>query len=331
MDIIKILRELSEADSIGGVDGALAVAEGYLSQFATVRRSNNSLIASIKGRSDKKILLDAHIDEIGMMVVGIDGGFVRVAAAGGIDYRMLAGMRVKLHGKSTIGGVFCSVPPHLSKDESQAPDLDNLYIDTGLSDAADVISVGDRVTFCQSFKELINGRVTGKALDNRAGVAALIYSAYLLSGKDVPYSVDILLSDMEELGGDGAKVEAYSLYPDEAIVVDVSFGDCPDVPSDKTGTLGMGAMIGISPILSDEITKGLMSVADKKGIKQQTEVMGGRTSTNADVVTVTKAGVKTGLLSIPLKNMHTPIEVIEVSDVLATAELITEYILSKED
>lgn len=333
MDLKKLLCELCEADGMGGLGGALSVAEKYLSEFSDVRRSGNSLIASIKGNGKRKILLDAHIDEIGMMVTSIDGSFVKVAAAGGIDYRMLAAMRVKIHGKSIVNGVFCSVPPHLTKDETSAPNFDELYIDTGLKNASDIISIGDRVTFMQSFKELHNGYVTAKSLDNRSGVAALIYCAYLLKDKEIPCNVDILLSDMEELGGDGAKVEAYSIYPDEAIVVDVSFGNAPDIPNEKTGVMAGGTMIGVSPILSENITNKLINIAKNKGLEYQLEVIGGRTSTNADVVTVTRSGVPCALASIPLRNMHTPVEIVNMNDIETTAKILSEYILSsnKED
>lgn len=327
MEIKKLLKELCESDGMGGLDGTLKTAEKYLSGFAEVRRSGGSLIGTINGDGQKTVLLDAHIDEIGMMVTGIDNGFLKVAAAGGIDHRILAAMRVRIHGKKTVAGVFCSVPPHLKKKDSAPPDFDSLYIDTGLGESAsDVISVGDRVTFDQTFEELAGDAVTGKSLDNRAGVAALIRCAELLKDKALSCRVVILLSDMEELGGDGAKTEAFSLYPDEAVVVDVSFGNAPDIPPDKTGVLSDGPMIGVSPALSARVTDRLKNAAGALKMKYQTEVIGGKTSTNADVVAVTGSGIPCGLVSIPLRNMHTPAEIVCVGDIENTAELLAEYI-----
>ena len=327
MEIKEVLRELCEAEGMGGLDAALNIAAKYLSDFAEVRRSGNSLIGTIRGVSEKTVMLDAHIDEIGMMVTNIDNGFVKVAAAGGIDYRMLAAMRVKIHGKKTVRGVFCSIPPHLRKKEAAAPDFDALYIDTGLGEkAGEYISVGDRVTFEQTFAELDGDNVTCKSLDNRAGVASLIRCAELLKERKLPCNVVVLLSDMEELGGDGARTETFSHCPDEAIVVDVSFGNAPDISPDKTGILSGGAMIGISPILSADVTNRLKNTAVTAGLKYQTEVIGGKTSTNADVVAVTKSGVPCGLVSIPLRNMHTPVEIVDVGDIECTARLLAEYI-----
>lgn len=328
-DLIEILKELCEADGLAGVCDALSVAEKHLSKYATVRREGNNLIGEIKGKNDYTVMLDAHIDEIGMVVTSVDNGFLKIANVGGIDRRMLAGMKVTVHGKEKVTGVFCSVPPHLGK-EDKVLKFDDMHIDTGLGDKAkEVISVGDRVTFKQSFEKMLNNRVTGKALDDRAGCAALIRCAELLSQKELPCNVAFLLSDAEEIGGMGAKTKSFKIFPNEAVAVDVSFGNAPDIASEKTGTLGDGAMLGISPLLSKQVTDGLKAAAESKNIKFQYEVMGGKTGTNADHIALTRSGVPTGLLSIPLRNMHTPVEVVCVDDVESVAEILAEYILAK--
>ncbi|MBQ1183602.1 MAG: M20/M25/M40 family metallo-hydrolase [Clostridia bacterium] len=325
-----ILKNLCEADFIGGVGSAIDVAEKHLSKYCTVRRLGNNLIGEIKGKNDYTVLLDAHIDQIGMVVTSISGGFLKVAAAGGVDRRMLAGMRVTVYGRETVNGVFCSTPPHLSKSDDVLK-IEDMYIDTGLGDrASEVISVGDRVVFSVDFTELVGDKVTGKSLDDRAGCAALIKCAEMLSGKDLPCNVVFLLSDMEELGGMGAKTMSFGVSPDVAVAVDVSFGNAPDISPDKTGVLGDGAMIGISPILSNVVTKSLKEIANTKGIKHQLEVMGGKTSTNADKIVDTKCGIPTGLLSIPLRNMHTPVEVIDVNDIMSVAEILANFVLTRE-
>ncbi len=327
-ELIKMLSELCEADGVSGLDGCLSVAEGYLGRYAKTHRSGGSLIGTLKGKSDKTLLLDAHIDQVGFTVTSLSGGFLKVAAIGGIDSRMLPGMRVTVHGKSPVGGVFCSTPPHLSGDDRPMK-LDDMYIDTGLADAAEYVSLGDRVTFRGGFSALCGTKVTARSLDDRAGVAALLRCAELLKDKELPLNVTILLSDMEEIGGSGALTESFSLCPDEAVAVDVSFGNAPDIPAYESGKLGKGAMIGISPILSKSITKGLKAVAIKASLPFQFEVMGSRTATNADKITSVRGGVPTGLVSIPLRNMHTPAEVVDLNDIEATAKLLAEYILSK--
>ncbi len=328
-DLKQILKELCEADGLGGLTDALKVAEKHLSKYAEVRREGNNLIGEIKGQNDYTVMLDAHIDEIGMVVTSVNNGFLRVANVGGIDRRMLSAMRATVHGKQPVRGVFCSTPPHLGK-EDEVKKFEDLYIDTGLGERAqDIISVGDRVTFEQSFAEMLGTCVTAKSLDNRAGCASLIRCAEALHGKNLPCSVVFLLSDAEEIGGMGAKTNAFSVFPDEAVAVDVSFGNAPDIEPEKTGTLGDGAMLGISPLLSKRVTEELKKTADKKGIKYQFEVMGSKTGTNADHVALTRSGVPTGLLSIPLRNMHTPTEVVDMNDIETVAQILAEYILSK--
>jgi len=332
MNLKKLIFKLSEADGMGGVKDALKVAEQYLSRYATVEiMGEGTLIGVIKGKSNHTIMLDAHIDEVGMMVTSVDErGFVKVSAAGGIDSRILAAMPVHIHSVPPVIGAFCSTPPHLRKDDDDVCKITEMYIDTGLGEKGiDIVSVGDRVTFLQSPKELMCGRITGKSLDDRAGVAALIEVAHQINDNCVPpCNVAILLSDQEELGCRGAKVSAFSVDPDEAIAVDVSFGDMPDIPSNKTGKLDGGAMLGISPVLSQEISDKLARLATEKKIPFQYEVMGGHTSTNADVISVAKCGVPCGLLSIPLRNMHTPVEVISIADVQSVANIITAYIMA---
>ena len=329
-DLKQLLKELSEADGLGGVSYALEVAEQHLKKYASVRREGNNLVGEMKGKSDYTVMLDAHIDQIGMVVTAVNGGFLRVANVGGIDRRMLAAMRVNIHGKHTVTGVFCSTPPHLSKDD-KVKKLEDMYIDTGLGEkASEVISVGDRVTFRQSFRALDGTCVTGKSLDNRAGCAALIRCAKALSGKELPCNVAFLLSDAEEINGSGAKTRAFSVDPNEAVAVDVSFGNAPDIEPEKTGVLGDGAMLGVSPLLSRSVTDALKSAAVKSGAKFQYEVMGGKTATNADHIALTRQGVPTGLLSIPLRNMHTPVEVVDLADVESVATILSTYILSKQ-
>ena len=326
MELLTVLKELCDADNICGLNGALSVAEKYLKPIASVERFGSSLIATMGEENGEAVLFEAHIDEIGMLVTDINDGFLAVASAGGIDARMLSGMRVKIHGKELLNGVFCSVPPHLRKGGSSAPSFDNLYIDTGLNEkAAEYIAIGDRVTFCSPFTQMQNTLVTSKALDNRAGVASLIRCAEILSEKPIKKKVVFLLSDLEETGGSGAMTAAFKINSKPAVSVDVSFGNQPDV-SGQTGTLGKGAMIGVSPILSQEVMNSLKAVAQKNGIKYQMEIMGGKTSTDADHIALTREGVKTGLLSVPLRNMHTPVEVVDIEDIESVADILAGFV-----
>ena len=137
----------------------------------------------------------------------------------------------------------------------------------------------------------------------------------------------LCLSEQEELGTRGAKSATFSIFPDEAVAIDVSFGDAPDVAPTKCGKLGGGAMIGISPILNRKISDKLSDIAKENDIPYQFEVMGGTTGTDADVITITKSGVPCGLLSIPLRNMHTPAEVVDTKDIASVCDILEKYLL----
>lgn len=326
MELLTVLKELSAAvhyPSGNAIDTAKAALDG----IAECEIKDGSLVAVMAGESAYTIMLDAHIDEIGFIVTSVDGGFVKVAKVGGIDIRTLPASEVIIHGKRDVIGVFATLPPHLKKGEDDLPELGDMVIDTGYDSLEGIVSAGDRVTFRREPRELFDGRLTGKSLDDRAGVAALIATAHKLKGKKLPCNVKFLFSDQEELGCLGAKTAAFTLSPDEAVAVDVSFGDGPDIAADKCGKLGKGPMIGVSPVLSADITDELKKIAIQKNIPYQIEVMGGKTSTNADVITLTKSGIPTALVSIPLRNMHTAAEVASTDDIEALALLLAEYVM----
>lgn len=328
MDIKEILFKLSDAVSIGNITDASQIAFEELSKYAKTLQNGINVIGEIKGESDYTLMLEAHIDEVGFVVTDIDeDGFLTVKNCGGIDLRALPSRTVVIHGKEKVTGVFCATPPHLG-GVKEYDDISVLKIDTLLGEKAkDIIAVGDLVTFNQKAVDLHGSRVTGKSLDNRAGVACLLLLAEKLSNKKLPFNVVFAFTDAEELGCRGAKTAAFSISPDEAIVLDVSFADAPDVPNNDCGKLSGGAMIGMSPILDKGISKTLISIAKENNMPYQTEVMGGRTGTNSDVISISKSGVKTGLVSIPLRNMHTDVEIIDIKDIESVCDLLFKYIL----
>lgn len=331
MNLTELIKSLSNADNISYVTDAVTVAGKELIKNCEIKNFNDgSLAAFINKGKEKTALFDAHIDQIGMIVTKVnDNGFLKVSNVGGIDERLLAATPVNVYGKRKITGVFCSTPPHLVKadQEKSVKKITEMAIDTGLSDANLIVSEGDVVTYSVTATELKNGIVTGKSLDNRAGVAALIRAVELISqSDDTNYNVIILLSIGEELGLRGAKLKAFDMNIDFAVAVDVSFGNCPGVSSDKTAKLGSGAMIGVSPVLSSEITKKLITAAKVNDINYTLEVMGGNTSTNADELSLVKSGIPCGLVSIPLRNMHTPVEVVDVNDVESTARILAAFV-----
>lgn len=328
-----MIFDLSEANGTPGAESEISnIIEKYVSKFADVKKDKFGNVTAEMPAGEKTILLDAHMDRIGMIVTGIeDGGFLRVAKCGGMDARVLAAQDVTIWGKEPVYGVVTSTPPHLStpEDAKKAKDFDAILIDTGMTkeEAEKLISQGDRITVRCPHGEMENGRIFGAALDDRAGCAAIIRAAELVSKEKERPSVKLLFSGQEETGGDGAITGSFNLDADECIAVDVSFADAPDMPSEKCGKLNKGPMIGIAPVLDYRISQKLKTVAEEKKIPYQLELMGDSTGTNADHIAISKGGIKTGLVSIPQRNMHTGVEIIAVDDVENAAKLIAEYIL----
>ena len=335
MEITEILKRLSDADGVSGDEyAACRVAKELLSQYTdTAEIDNFGCVTAFMGERDSKkptVMLEAHIDEIGFIVSFVDEkGFVKVGSCGGTDRRLYAAQTVTIHGKEKIRGVISTLPPHVSSDDKKTMKTDEIAIDTGYSKKAllEKISLGDRITINSPFTPLLGTRVSGKAVDDRAGVAAIIYAVSLLKGKALPVNVEILFASQEEVGSRGAKIGAYNSGADYAIATDVSYAYTPDAKKEKCGEMGKGAMIGIAPSLDKKLTKELMKTAEDKKIPYQTEVMGGRTGTDADDISATKGGIKTALLSIPIKYMHTPVETVDTEDIKAVGEIMAEFIM----
>lgn len=327
-----LIFKLSGTHGVSGSEDSVAkLCSDELSKYSEVNIDKmGNLIARFKSSSPKKhILLDAHIDQIGLIVTNVmDNGFLKVSSCGGVDTRVLKGSTVIIHGKRDIYGIVSSTPPHLLEHQDKPESLEDLFIDTSLSkdELCDIVSLGDRISLFSRPMTLLNNRIAAKSLDNRAGVLALIRCAELMGKSDFGVDVTILLSVQEETGELGAHTAPFDIHPDEAIVVDVSFASQPGVSKHKSGELAGGPMVGISPVLSKDISDTLISLCKKHDIDYQLEIMGSRTGTNADAISVTKSGIKTGLVSIPERNMHTAVEVVCIDDIENTARLLFEYI-----
>lgn len=327
-----LFRLCSAPGAAGREDGAAQVAAEMLSFIPNVKIDTlGSVVASFGNPEAKRhILLDAHLDQIGMLVTSVDeNGFLKVARDGGMDRRVLPGSRVVVYGKETLNGIVCCLPPHLTDGgEDHVPDITEMAVDVGLTkeEANELVQPGDVVLLPGEPRRLLGSRVTGAALDDRAGCAALIRCAQLLQETTLSCRVTVLLSTREEVGSQGAETAAFREEPDMAIAVDVSFADQPGVPAHKCGKLSEGPMIGVSPVLDKNITEALKRLAKENEIPFQLEVMGGTTGTNADEINVTRGGVPCGLVSIPQRNMHTPAEICDLKDIENVARLLAAFI-----
>lgn len=294
----------------------------------TVDRMNN-VTALIGDKMKKTILLEAHYDEISAIVSDIsEEGFLRIAKVGGIDRRCLLSSEISVN---DLDGIFCSVPPHLLKkeDAGKVPEFKDLYIDMGLNveDVRKKVKIGDRIYFKTSVTELLNGRVSGRALDNKISVYAILVALKKLKkhikNKELGCSIAVLFSTQEELGSRGARTGSYQLEPDEALVLDVTFAKQPDVTSQ---IMGEGIVIERSTHFDRNLVRSLVSIAKKKEIKYQTNAEAISGGTDASAIHVSGSGVPTVLLSIPIRYMHTPIETGDINDVESAADLMAEYI-----
>jgi len=332
LDIKAALKALTEETGVSGDEfSASSKAAEFLSQYADGISVDDfgNVTGFIKcGRPNAKtLLLDAHIDSVGLIVTYIgDKGFLSVGACGSPDIKTYLAQSVTIHGKRAVQGVVSTLPPHVSKD-NKTPEIGDISIDVGMTkeQAEEVISLGDRVTVNSRFRELCGSLISAPAVDDRSGVCAILEALDILKGKPLRYDLAVCFSAQEETGSRGAKQAAFRIQADEAIAVDVSFGGTPDSDPKETAKLGSGVMIGFSPCLDKEMSNALRELAKSRNIPFTSEVMPDLTSTNADEIAVAGKGAKCCTLSFPIRYMHTSVETVDLNDISATARLIAEY------
>ncbi len=326
MDTFELLEKLTSPAGVAGEEtSSFESLKGLFSLYGKVSADASGSIIIEREGSGKHILLDAHLDTIGFVITEIMEGFVRLSKVGGVDMRTVEGMELTLHGTEDIYGVVCTVPPHLSEGESRVSIDGTCVADIGMSkeDAEKVLSVGDKVSFRNSFEKLGENCVSATYLDDRGGIAVLLKA---LEYANADKKITLVCSAQEETGGTGATCAAFNIDADLALAVDVSFAATPDADSKECGKMNGGAMIGYSPILSREYSELLVSLAKENDIPYQKEIMSGRTGTNADHITISKGGIPSALVSLPQRYMHTPVETVDVRDIENCAKLIARFI-----
>lgn len=341
------MKKLSEASGVSGferdVREVIKKEVGKYSDSVKVDNMGN-LIALKKGsrKNCKKIALIAHMDEIGLLVKRIEKGFIEFTKLGGIDNRILLSQRVIIKGKKDIEGIIGSKPIHLQKKEEwdKVVKHDDMYIEIGVveekkkkgekkeeSELGTGIEIGTPIIFKSEFRQLQKNTYCGKSLDNRLGVYALV--DILKRMKKPKNDMYFVFSTQEEVGLKGARVAAYGIVPDLAIIVDTSIaGDIPMVSKKESAlSLGKGVSItlieagGQGVIVPESIRDYLLDLAKKNKIKHQLEIVEGG-MTDAAIVQLIKEGVLCCSLGIPIRNIHTPNEVFDTRDLDGTIKLI---------
>ncbi|CAB4944023.1 unannotated protein [freshwater metagenome] len=323
-------RERSAAQAWREAAGAFAQVTGDVMGSSTAR------VAGTAG--GRTVAVVGHIDEIGLIVTHIeDSGLLRFAGVGGWDPQILVGQRIELAARDgVVPGVIGKKPIHLIKpdERSKGPELTDLHIDIGARDAEEargLVRVGDVAVISGEPLELPNGRVASRSMDNRLGCFVAYEAARLVAQAGGAHGdVVAVAASQEETSLSGAATTAHALRPDIAIVVDVTHAtDVPGVSESELGShkLGSGPVIergsGLHPLVADL----LVEAAEAEDIPHTVAANGRATGTDADAVHRAGAGVATGLVSLPLRYMHSPVEVVEIADVEAAARLIAAFAL----
>ncbi|MDO4744427.1 MAG: M20/M25/M40 family metallo-hydrolase, partial [Clostridia bacterium] len=284
-------------------------------------------------QEDKKtVLLEAHLDRIGLMVSEItEEGFVKFRTLGGVDERILPASEVYILGKKKCFGVIGALPPHLcgdSKDNEKGVKISDMLIDTGLTrkEAEQAFSVGDPILLKADFCALLDGRVSSAALDNRAGMASVFKCLEIIDSTELDVNVCVAFTVGEELGLQGARTLVDGQKVDFAVVIDVTHAKTADSTHYDTFPLGSGAIICRGPNLHYEATNRIIDMAKNEGIPYEIEVAAGNTGTNAWALQIAGAGIPCALISIPLKFMHTTVETADVQDITNVGRLLAKVI-----
>ncbi len=275
------------------------------------------------------LLLAAHMDEIGLMVTGITDGFLRFTQIGEIDTRILPGQAVTIHGKRDISGVVVQPAMQLLPPEVQSDPLPIQYllIDTGL-DAGQVnrsVEVGNRVSFAQPPVEFSDDLLVGHPLDNRVSVAAITVCLQALKNRQLQWDVWSVATVQEEVTLGGAVTSGYQLRPSLAVIIDVTFGVSPGIPTHKGFPLGKGITLGWGPTTHPFLFEEFKKLAERMEIPYATEVLPRRSATDADGLQTTTEGIPTVIIGIPLRYMHTPVEMVSLKDIERAGRLMAEF------
>jgi tetrahedral aminopeptidase len=278
------------------------------------------------------ILLAAHMDAIGLMTTSIEEGFLHITEVGGIDHRILPGQQVTVHARRDLPGVIIQPPPALLPDDisGKPVPMQYLLVDTGLTveEVNKLVRPGDIISFAQPPLELSGDTMAGHSLDNRASVAAVTLCLQELTNIRHKWDVWAVATSQEEETLGGAKTSSYAIRPDLAIAIDVTFAKGPGTPDHGTFPLDDGLTLGWGANMHPVLYTKFKELAEQLDIPNHIEIMPGRSGTDALALQVTAEGIPTMVIGIPLRYMHTPVELVALRSITRTARLLSEFIKS---
>lgn len=336
-DLKAHLQELVEAHAPSGHEGPIRaiVRQSWDGLVDAFDRDGLGSLIGIKRATQptepaRKIMLAAHMDEIALVVRDVVDGFLFVQRIAGIDPRVMMAQPVLVHGRRPLPGVVATVPPHMLTAEArrQYPNVDELVIDVGLSadEADELVQIGDLITVDVPLLALQNGRYAAKAFDDRACVAAVTVCLDELQRLQHRWDVYAVATVQEETGLIGAATAAHRINPDAAIALDVTFANQPEVPEDIATKMGGGVALGLGANFHMKMRQRLEDTAKRYDIPVQTMLIPTRSGTDAWAIQVAQEGVPTLLLSVPIRNMHSPVETLELRDIERTGRLMAQFI-----
>ena len=337
----QFLKDLLATPGTSGFEQNIQkVVRDFTSEFTDTVSTDvhGNVIATVNPDGGTRILLDAHCDQIGLLVRHIDDqGFVRVSAVGGWDMQILLGQKMLVHtAGGSIPGVIARKPIHLLNDSERktVPKIQELWIDIGSTSQEEtlaVVSIGDSVTPEPSLRELRNGRLSGVAMDDRTGVWVIMSALKIVAARKPASTVIGVSSVQEEIGLRGAQTSAYNANPHVAIAVDVTHAtDCPGIDQNQFGKIeiGGGPVVVRGANANPRVFDLLISTAKTHDIPVQINALARPASNDGAAIQVSRGGCATGLVTIPNRYMHSPVEVVAESDLEQAARLLAEFCLA---
>lgn len=343
----ELVKRLSQAVGVTGYAGPNNIHDAVTTELTPlVDRVERDRMGSVIGIKEgehpsepesgapprRKVMLAAHLDEIGAAVTKIEKGFLRFTEIGGLDDRVLMGQEVIVHGRRDLPGLIGSIPPHLLPDNraSNRVDQTDMHIDVGLppNQVGRLVQIGDLISFSRPPVDLKSGLICGKAMDNRSSIAAMIVCLQELNKMRHQWDVYAVATADEEWGRFvGATTQAYAIRPDVAIVIDVTFADVDEIEV----KLNKGPVIALGPSNHPVIRQKLVKICKDLELKYQSEMLPSGAGTDAYAIEISREGVPTILISVPSRYMHSPVEVIHPKDVERTGRLMAHFIAALDE
>jgi tetrahedral aminopeptidase len=341
---LEFLKRLLETPSPSGFERPVQdVVRAYVADFADEVSTDlhGNVIAVKNPRGKLRLMLAGHCDQIGLIVAHIDAeGYLYVQAIGGWDPQQLIGQKLTVWtAEGPVPGIMARKPIHLLTEEErkQVPKLKDLWLDIGAKDkeeAVRLVRIGDPVTLELGFRQLRNNLAYAPAMDDKTGLWVAIEALRRASERSPRCALFAVSTVQEEIGLRGARTSAYGVDPHVGIAIDVTHAtDCPTIDKKQEGDikLGAGPVIYRGPSMNPLVVQRLIAAARQADLPYQLAANGSSTGTDANTMQISRAGVATGLVSIPNRYMHSPVELISLDDIDRAATLLAEFALAIED